>query len=189
MLGIVRILQPVHGYDVRRELLSWRIDGATNSKPGSVYSALKHLEKDGLVAVSGTTKQPGVPARTEYVLTAAGEQELAVLLRSAWWDVELPAEPLIPALCLMQYLPRDELVAALTSRIGQLESRIDQQRSFRASIRDGATGAGGEVPEHVREIMDFATARLRSEVDWARTFVQRLREGTYELAGERPPPA
>ena len=189
VLGIVRILQPVHGYDVRRELQSWRIDESTNSKPGSVYSALKTLEKDGLIAVSGTQKSVGLPQRTEYVLTTEGQKELEILLRSAWWNVESPSEPLIPALCLMLYLSREELIAALGARVGELEAKVEQMRYSRAAIHDGATGADGDVPEHVREILDFLTARTRSELEWTRTFAKRLRDGTYTFAEERPAPA
>ena len=46
VLGVVRIFQPVHGYDVRRELLSWRVDQWANVAPGSIYNALKTLTKE-----------------------------------------------------------------------------------------------------------------------------------------------
>jgi hypothetical protein len=35
ILGAVRIFQPVHGYFVRRELLSWRADQWAKINPGS----------------------------------------------------------------------------------------------------------------------------------------------------------
>lgn len=152
-------MQPVHGYDVRRELLTWRLEAWTNVKPGSVYSALKTLEKDGLIAVAvagPAGPDPGAassrPERTSYVLTGEGEKEFQVLLRGAWWRVERAAEPLVPALSLMFAMPRAELAAALQSRLGQLEGKLAELRFLRASIRDGATGADGEIPEHVREI-------------------------------------
>ena len=46
VLGAVRIFQPIHGYDVRRELLSWRVDKWANVAPGSIYNALKTLTKE-----------------------------------------------------------------------------------------------------------------------------------------------
>jgi ABC-2 type transport system permease protein len=39
VLGVVRIFQPVHGYDVRRELVSWHAEGWGNVAPGSIYNA------------------------------------------------------------------------------------------------------------------------------------------------------
>jgi len=185
VLGVVRFAQPVHGYDVRRELVSWRLDEFTNSRPGSVYSALKTLEKDGLIAVNGVEQEQGRPERTEYVLTPEGESEFQILLRSSWWRVQRGTEPLIPALCMMLGMPREELVAAVGSRISQLAGQVDELRFFRAAIADGATGANGEVPEHVREILDFAAARTKAEIEWSRGFLKRLREGAYVFEDER----
>ena len=37
VLGAIRTMQPVHGYIVRRELVSWRLEETTNVKPGSIY--------------------------------------------------------------------------------------------------------------------------------------------------------
>lgn len=184
VLGAVRILQPVHGYDVRRELLTWRLEEWTNIKPGSIYSALKTLQRDGCIAVSGQSREEGRPERTEFVMTAEGEKEFQLLLRAAWWTADRPAEPLIPALCLMLHMPREELMAALQARIGYLEGQLTQLRYLRGSIVDGATGADGQIPEHVREIMDFALSRIRSELDWTRTMLRRLKAGTYRFEGE-----
>ncbi len=186
VLGVVRIMQPVHGYDVRRELLSWRLDGWMNVQSGSIYSALKTLEKDGLIEVTGQTRSGGRPERTEYVITAEGNKEFAGLLRTAWWQLQRPTEPLMPALCLMLFMPRAELIAALESRISQLAAQSGELHFTRAGIRDGATGKDGEIPEHVREILDFGMARLRSEVEWATTLLERLRAGAYVFFDEHP---
>ncbi len=184
VLGAIRILQPVHGYEVRRELVSWRLEENTNVKPGSIYGAIRTLEKDGCIAVHARESDDNRPERTTYVLTGEGEKEFHLLLRESWWSVISPAEPLIPALCLMMHLPRAELVRALQARMSVLEGNLDANAFQRATIRDGATGAEGEVPEHVREIMDFVAARTRAELDWARGFQRRLRDGAYRFTGE-----
>lgn len=182
VLGAVRVMQPVHGYDVRRELISWHVEESANIKPGSIYSALKTLAKDGLIEAS--TGDPDKPERTPYVLTGEGEKEFQTLLRSAWWRVDHPTEPLTPALCLMPFMARDELVAALQSRLAQLAASLDESRFLRATITDGATGEDGGIPEHVREIVDFVTARTKAEVAWTKELVKRLKDGTYTFAGE-----
>ena len=181
VLGAVRIMQPVHGYDVRRELLSWHVEESANIKPGSIYSALKTLAKDGSITAQGDLAKP---ERTSYVLTGEGEKEFQTLLRAAWWRVVQPTEPLIPALVLLPFLPREELVAAVQSRIAQLAASLDELRFLRAGIHDGATGEDGGIPEHVREIVDFVTARTKAELSWSRELVQRVKGGTYAFAGE-----
>jgi DNA-binding PadR family transcriptional regulator len=182
VLGAVRIMQPVHGYDVRRELVSWHLEESAHIKPGSIYSALKTLAKDGLLVA--TTDDPDKTDRTSYQLTAEGEKEFQALLRATWWRVVQPAEPLIPALCLLPFLPREELEAALQSRVAQLAASLDEARFIRAGIQDGATGVEGGIPEHVREIVDFVTARTKGELTWTKELLKRVRSGAYAFAGE-----
>lgn len=184
VLGVIRIMQPVHGYDVRRELLSWRVQDWANVQPGSIYGAMRTLEKDGCIAVHARESERSRPERTKYVLTGEGEKEFFLLLRESWWTVTTVAQPLVPALSLMCFLPREELLSALQARIGQLRGHLASLTFKRDAIQDGATGAEGGIPEHVREVMDFLSASTRAELDWARTFQRRLRNGAYTLSGE-----
>jgi DNA-binding PadR family transcriptional regulator len=184
VLGAIRIMQPVHGYDVRRELLSWRLEELANVKPGSIYSAIRTLEKDACIAVHSRESGDSRPERTTYVLTGEGEKEFQLLLREAWWTVRQPSEPLIPALSLMVFFPREELVRALQARIGRLESELESTGFIRASIKDGADGTDGHIPEHVREILDFVSAGTRAELEWTRGFQKRVRQGAYRFAGD-----
>ncbi|CAN5428653.1 PadR family transcriptional regulator [soil metagenome] len=185
VLGVVRIFQPVHGYDVRRELLSWRLQDWMNIQPGSIYSALKTLEKDTLIeTVEGDGLPSSNPPKRQYRITPEGEKWFHAQLRSAWWQVERAAEPLIPALCLLPFMSRTELIAALGSRINQLRDEAEKFRFQRSMIQDGATGAEGGAPEHVREILDFAASRLTSEIEWSKGLQQRLKAGQYWFADE-----
>jgi len=84
----------------------------------------------------------------------------------------------------MMFMERDELIAALGARMNQLRDEATQLGFQRALIQDGATGADGGVPEHVREILDFASSRVTSELEWTRTFAQRLKDGRYRFASE-----
>jgi DNA-binding PadR family transcriptional regulator len=190
VLGVIRFMQPVHGYHVRRELVSWRLEPWTNVKPGSIYGAIRTLEKDGCIAVheNGTSGGGSRPEKTMYVLTGEGEKEFQIMLREAWWTVSSPSEPLIPALSLMGALPREELIRALGTRIAQLEGELESASFIRATIRDGANPAAGDVPEHVREIIDFVSARMRAELEWSKTFQRRLRDGDYVFTGEEGVP-
>ena len=184
VLGAIRTMQPVHGYVVRRELVSWRLEETTNVKPGSIYGAIRTLVKDGCVAVHERSGGDDRPERTTYVLTGEGEKEFQLMLREAWWKVSAPKEPLIPALTMLLFLPREELVRALEARIGALEGSLDALSFQRSTIKDGATGAEGDIPEHVREIVDFISMRTRAELEWTKGLRKRLRDGAYTFAGE-----
>ncbi len=177
-------MQPVHGYDVRRELLTWRTEELANIKPGSIYGAIRTLLRDGCVAVHSRDSEESRPEKTSYVITGEGEKEFQLLMRETWWTVRQGAEPLVPGLALMPFMPRDELIRALQARIGRLQADIDTATAIRSTIQDGSTGADGNIPDHVREILDFTTLRTRAEIDWARSLQKRLRAGAYRFAGE-----
>jgi DNA-binding PadR family transcriptional regulator len=186
VLGLMRIAQPVHGYMVRRELLTWNLEEWANIQPGSIYSAIGTLEKDGLIEAVPEAEEHtgrGRPKRC-YRITGEGEKAFQAGLREAWWKVEHGTEPLIPALCLLPFMSRRELIAALGARLAQLDAEVQQVRFQRESISDGATGENGTIPEHVREILDFTSARLQAEIEWTRQFRTRLEEGRYWFADE-----
>jgi hypothetical protein len=79
------------------------------------------------------------------------------------------------------------MLAALGARRNMLEAELEGLAFKRAMIKDGATGEGGEIPEHVREIMDFLAARVRAELDWSATFRERVRDGAYWFEGDPEP--
>ncbi len=58
ILGVVRIFQPVHGYDVRRELLSWGADKWANVQPGSIYHAVRKMTEEELLSEVATDQTP-----------------------------------------------------------------------------------------------------------------------------------
>ena len=62
VLGCVRIFQPVHGYFLRRELMSWEVERWAHIHPGSIYNALKTLTKAGLLAEIETPTGHTAPA-------------------------------------------------------------------------------------------------------------------------------
>src|SRR2546429_6578436 len=95
ILGLVRWMQPVHGYDVRRELLNWNADQWANIAPGSIYHALRKLSEQGLLEEVSTEQVGARPARTSYRITARGENEFGELLRKSWWEYQQPIDPFL----------------------------------------------------------------------------------------------
>jgi DNA-binding PadR family transcriptional regulator len=176
VLGVVRIFQPAHGYLVRRELMSWRVDQWAALHPGSIYNMLRSLERDGMV--EEVEAAGGKPQRTSYRLTADGETEFLTLLREALWRVD-PHDPrtLLAGAAFMWALSREEVVAALEGRIAQLEAAHRSTRFAVDSVRADAT-----KPSHVSELLLLADARLQGELVWVRELLERVRAGEHEFA-------
>jgi len=183
VLGVVRIFQPVHGYDVRRELLSWRVDQWANVAPGSIYNALKTLTKDKFLQVAGTGQVGGRPERTQYSLTPEGEREYQDLLRATWWRVLPPIDDLMPALCFLPSLSKEELIAALEHRISALEGAVKHLEFSRQDIKPP------ETPDHVKELYERMQLCLAADIPWARTLIDRLNRGVYKVGLSKPSPA
>lgn len=183
VLGVVRTFQPVHGYDVRRELVSWHAEEWAQVAPGSIYNALKSLTRDGLLEIVGTDQIGGRPERTTYRLTSRGEQELTELLRDTWWTVRMPLDPLAAGIAMIAFMARDEVISALEARVAQVQGQLAHMEHAIKAIDDV------ETPAHVRELMRLLGARIGSEIEWARALLPRLRAGEYRLLGDPPPRA
>jgi len=178
VLGVVKLFQPVHGYEVRRELISWRAQEWASVQPGSIYNALKTLTRDGLLEVASTDQVGGRPERTTYRLTSAGQEEFQTLLREEWWAVRPPIDPLMAAVSFLNEVSRAEAIAALEHRAAQVHGMV-RAVEFAIENHDGR-----ESPYHVREMMRLMNARVSAELDWARQFVERLRRGEYATADD-----
>jgi DNA-binding PadR family transcriptional regulator len=182
VLGVVRILQPVHGYFVRRELLSWRADQWANVNPGSIYNALRTLARDGYLAEVETSAEAGRPAKTSYRLTPDGEIEFQNLLHEAFWTVdEYTTEALYAAIGFMGFLPRDYVRAALEHRTAHIEAtKLALEFKEKVILRDPNT------PPYVVETLRLADARLAGELEWSRALLERIRAGEYVFESEGP---
>ncbi|QEE62127.1 PadR family transcriptional regulator [Salinibacterium sp. dk2585] len=180
ILGAVRQFQPVHGYFLRRELLSWHVDEWANIQPGSIYNALRSLEKDGYVQEDGTTSEGRRPERTTYRVTPEGETEFLRMLRHALWNVEtFDVKPAMALTSFMYALRRQEVMEALEHRIKEIDARISSNNYNVEDVRNSPS-----TPAYVREIFELSSARLRSEQTWSRDLLGRLQDGEYTFAGE-----
>ncbi|MER7330270.1 MULTISPECIES: PadR family transcriptional regulator [unclassified Micromonospora] len=176
ILGLVRWMQPVHGYDVRRELLSWNADRWANVQPGSIYHALRKLTEEGLLREVATEQVGARPARTTYEVTAKGEDEFESLLRAHWWQLHEPPDPFAAAFSFLPALPREEASAALRNRANLLRAGVESMRAALASdwVRNSK-------PVHVGWMFELWAARAEAEVGWCERIAERIDSGVSYL--------
>lgn len=182
VLGAVRQFQPVHGYFLRRELMTWHVDQWANIQPGSIYNALKSLKQDGYIEESGTEAAGNRPERTVYKMTALGDVELMRMLRQALWVVEpFDTKPVMALTSFMFLLSRAEITAALKFRIAEIDAKV---ASNGFDIDDVARST--TTPAYVRELFELSSLRLRAEQQWAKDIYERICAGHYLFSGEEP---
>jgi DNA-binding PadR family transcriptional regulator len=173
LLGAVRIFQPVHGYLLRRELLSWQVEQWAHVKPGSIYSGLRTLVTHGLLQ-----EIPGDPV--SYRLTSEGEGEFRRLLVTALRDPE-PGDPsrLLGGLCFMTVLPRTEVREALRARALVLEALMSGSAAMVRSLEESRLAPASTV-----ELSHVIGHWLAGEQAWVREVCGRLDAGHYRFSGE-----
>ncbi|GAB2772796.1 PadR family transcriptional regulator [Streptomyces daliensis] len=180
VLGAVRQHGRAHGYMVRNDLEFWGAHEWSNAKPGSIYHALKHMAKQGLLRAHETAPSTaGGPPRTEYELTREGEAEFMRLLRHALTSIEEKQDMLTSGVGFLVDLPREEAVALLKERVAALEAwRSEVTRHWRPE--EGTPAEWG----HIGEIMDLWVHNSDSAAAWTRGLIARLEGGAYVMAGE-----
>ena len=68
--------QPMHGYELRRQIELRTMDQWADIRYGSIYPALRRLADEGLVEEAGRDRAGNLPTRTTYRITDAGREEL-----------------------------------------------------------------------------------------------------------------
>jgi DNA-binding PadR family transcriptional regulator len=175
ILGLVQWMQPVHGYDVRRELLSWSADKWAKVQPGSIYHALRKLAEEGLLEEVGTEQVGARPARTSYRVTESGAEEFQVLLRSEWWGLNAQADSFMAAFSFLPALPRPEAAAALRNRATQLRAGVEQLRA--ANSADWVR----TKPIFVSWMWERSIDMSEAEIRWCERTAKLIEDGTPYL--------
>src|SRR2546430_2208460 len=146
ILGVLMRKQPIHGYDVRRELEGYGADRWANVAYGSIYSALNKMADEELVAATNNDLDERTSARTEYVITERSRAEFDRLLHEYWWYLKPTIDPFQMALTFMDKLPPSELHSPLCHRPDQLRSSIFTFQSLHATQVDNP-----HIPRHIAE--------------------------------------
>ena len=91
LLGAVAIFEPVNGYQIRRELLTWGVEDWANIKPGSIYNGLATLAQRGELVRHDL--RDGSREVAVYELSDTGREEFRRLFEEALTAVR-PTAPL-----------------------------------------------------------------------------------------------
>ncbi|MEU9505064.1 PadR family transcriptional regulator [Micromonospora sp. NPDC048170] len=176
ILGLVRGMQPVHGYDVRRELLGRGADRWANVQPGSIYHALRKLTREGLLREVATEQVGARPPRTTYEVTPEGEEAFESLLRDLWWQLHEPPDPFVAAFSFLPAMPPEEAAAALRNRANLLRAGVEWTRT---SLSPGWAREAG--PVHVGWMSELWAARSEAEISWCEQIAERIESGVSYL--------
>ncbi|WP_317441803.1 PadR family transcriptional regulator [Streptomyces collinus] len=182
VLGAVRRHGRAHGYQVRNDLEYWGAHEWSNAKPGSIYHALKQMEKQGLLhAHEVAPSTAGGPPRTEYEMTAKGTEEYFRLLRESLTAYDQKPDVLAAALGFIVDLKREEALDLLRERVRAIQE-------WRRSVTEYYTPEDGpDRLGHIGEIMNLWVHSADAGARWTDALIGRLEGGAYTFAGEGEP--
>ena len=173
ILGVLQIKQPVHGYDIRRELETWNAEQWAQVAYGSIYYALNKMADEELVEVVSKGASGGRPAKTQYKITGRGEAEFQRLLREYWWNRKPVIDPFQVALTFMNFMPREELLAALRVRSDKLNA------DFKALeyLTEGPKTQNPHTPRHIAENLRLVQGYYKAELAWIEQTIGKIERG------------
>ncbi|MFZ0160007.1 MAG: PadR family transcriptional regulator [Kineosporiaceae bacterium] len=181
VLGAVALFEPVNGYQLRRELLSWQMDEWAQVKPGSIYSMLTTLTRDGYVVRHDLDDEGRAVA--VYTTSPAGQARLRRLLCRALSDVDpLSPLPFHVAVMLQNLLSRDEAELCLARRLEALRLMAHDLR-----VKLEVMSQGNTSPPHVLHVVDLSLRLVATDEAWAVEHLSRVRAGAFGFAGEDDP--
>src|SRR3990170_482488 len=149
ILGLLRE-GPMHGYELRQRLVDlgfWRISF------GSVYPALRRLDRSGWIEVSG-----GSGRRKEYRVTAEGKEHFQQILEDEASEVENTTAFRV-RLAFFRYMEPSVRIGFLERRKSVLRERIPTART---SLRKTADRAARTT----QPLMKHAVKAAEADVAW-----------------------
>lgn len=153
LLGLVQ-MQPRSGYALRKVFETTPLGGYSSS-PGSIYPALKSLEKAGLLV---TRASPGGRGKGLYHLTAEGGR-----LLEAW--LAAPIGDLGEAMLRFAFL-RDDDRDAILAFLDAFQSAAEGQSAGLKAFLAGESAKN--MPTKGRIAVEHGLRQLRASADWAR---------------------
>jgi len=177
VLGAVIGRGTAHGYQVRKDLESWRIDLWGSIGQGSIYHALRRLEAEGQLDEVEDDSPSAGPSRTLYRATEAGRRTFRDLLEHTLASEESTPEQTVAAIGLLPELTRDRAIELLEGRLAAFRSRRERM------VREHEQNPDEEWAHHV-EAISYWNRAATAEIEWTAALIASLRAGAYTLRGE-----
>lgn len=173
VLGAVRIFGPANGYQLRRELLSWEVERWAHVNPGSIYSMLSTLERQGAIVRHDLEIDDARPVAV-YTVTPAGDAEFERMVFDAIATVPDSGDalPMRVAMNFGASLTRQQFLDAVAERIRLFWSGIEEFDTKLAALREPLI-----VPPHVVSELRLEVALMRAQLDWLIALQGEVREG------------
>jgi len=181
VLGVVDIFGPANGYQLRRELLSWEVERWAHLNPGSIYSMLATLEKQGAIERHDIALEDGGREVAVYTMTDAGHAEFQNLVFEAIATVPDSGDalPLRVALNFGPTMTRERFLVAVRGRIEVMVMGREIILQKIAQLQ-----AMNTIPPHVVSELGLEIALVDAQIGWLRELEKDVEGGGLDFVGD-----
>ena len=172
-LAILALLYeaPMHPYRMQQLIKERGKDEVINvTQRASLYQTISRLEREGLIASQGLSRDENRPEKTVYELTTAGREIAIDWMRQilSTPSQEFPEFP--AAISFVMLLTPKDAMQQLERRATALQAELDRI--------DGQFKAVSFVPRLFLLEMEYLRASHATELKWVRSVVEDLRSGS-----------
>lgn len=166
ILGLLKE-RPMHGYELKKRL-SYMLGHFWTVSYGSLYPALKRLEKSGSIEKAYSVKEK-TRNRNVFRITNAGEAEFMRILTEEMSETLLAdTEKFDLRMAFFQYLEPETRLALLETRKKLLEEQVARFKAYRT--------ANGDDDRYRTGLMRHKVELARSDIRWLDRLMEHERE-------------
>jgi DNA-binding PadR family transcriptional regulator len=138
-----------HPYEIRRRLKNAMVECYTDVDVGTLYYAIRQLEKKGHIAAVQRERVKRGGVRTVYRISAMGRRRFQQLLNEQFAAEGSVADTLYGAMLFLHLADRPRIVGLLRTRISREEERIRKLEKIRKETEPVLSTGGVRLLEHL----------------------------------------
>ena len=140
-----------HPYEIKRRLENAMVECYIDVDVGTLYYAIRQLEKEGLISAVSQERVARGGMRTVYRITAKGRAEFQELLHKQFEQEGQVSQTLYGALLFLHLCDQERLEALVRERIARLDEQIAKLDPVRKELRDVLSTGGEHLLRHLEK--------------------------------------
>lgn len=171
---------PMSGYQIKLMLEVSQTEQWAGILPGSVYHALKKLEKEGMVILKGT-ERTGNRLKSIYEITPKGRDEFARLLRKTWEKpcLHFPSN-IYGAISFLNNTQLDEILPLIDQQIEMLKGELEQ---WNIGEEAKAQFYNRELPDYLKAVFENGRKHIELDIKFLKVLHKKLPEEKIDFDG------
>jgi DNA-binding PadR family transcriptional regulator len=138
-----------HPYEIKRRLENAMVECYTDVDVGTLYYAVRQLEKDGLISAVSRERVARGGMRTVYRITPTGKAEFRALLHQQFEQDGPVFQTLYGALLFLHLCDQEVVEALIRNRMARLDEQIEKLGPIRDKLRDVLSTGGRHLLRHL----------------------------------------